>query len=70
MEPPIFKHTSTFLAIIYVALVAPLFILDKSMAWNRCLQHACFKNLCKIAQTSKNSDSNAQHFLSYLLTHS
>ena len=37
--------------------VAPLFILDKSMAWNRSLQHTCFKNLCKIAQASKNSDS-------------
>jgi hypothetical protein len=40
------------------------------MAWNRCLQHSCFKNLCKVAQASKNSDSNAQHFLSDLLTHS
>jgi hypothetical protein len=51
--------------------VAPLFALDKSMAWNvRCLQHPCFKILCKIAQASKNSDSNAQHFLSDLLTHS
>jgi hypothetical protein len=37
---------------------------------NRCLQHPCFKNLCKIAQASKNSNSNAQHFLSDLLTHS
>ena len=35
-----------------------------------CLQHPCFKKLCKIAQASKNSDSNAQHFLSDLLTHS
>ena len=43
--------------------VAPLFVLDKSMAWNRCLQHPCFKKFCKIAQASKNSDSNAQHFL-------
>ena len=34
------------------------------------LQHPCFKNLCKIAQASKNSDSNAQHFLLDLLTHS
>jgi hypothetical protein len=42
--------------------IVPLFVLDKSMA--------CFKNLCKIAQASKNSDSNAQHFLSDLLTHS
>jgi len=48
---------------------APLFILDKSTAWNRCLQHPCFKNLCKIAQASKKLDSNTQHFLSDLLTH-
>jgi hypothetical protein len=33
--------------------IAPLFVLDKSMSWNRCLQHPCFKNLCKIAQASK-----------------
>jgi hypothetical protein len=50
--------------------IVSLFVLDKSMAWNRCLQHLCFKNLCKIAQASKNSDSNAQHFLSDLLTRS
>ena len=50
--------------------VAPLFVLDKPMPWNRCLQHPCFKYLCKITQTSKNSDSNAQHFLLDLLTHS
>ena len=50
--------------------IAPLFVLDKSMAWNRCLQHPYFKNLCKIAQASKNSDSNTQHFLLNLLTHS
>jgi hypothetical protein len=48
---------------------APLFVLDKSAAWNRCLQQAS-KNLCKIAQVSKNLDSNTQHFLSDLLTHS
>jgi hypothetical protein len=42
--------------------IVPLFILDKYMTWNRYLQHPCFKNLCKIAQASKNSDSNAQHF--------
>ena len=51
-------------------IVVPLFLLDKSMAQNRCLQQPCFKNLCKIAQASKNSESNAQHFLSDLLTHS
>ena len=37
---------------------------------NRCPQHSWFKNLCKIARTSKNSDSNAQQVLSDLLTHS
>jgi hypothetical protein len=50
--------------------VAPLFVLDKYTAWNRCLQHPCFENLCKIAQASKNSDSKAQPFLSDLLTQS
>ena len=50
--------------------IVPLFVWNKSTAWNRCLQHPCFKNLCKIAQASKNSDSNARHFLSDLLTHS
>jgi hypothetical protein len=50
--------------------VASLIVLGKSTAWKRCLQHPCIKNLCKIAQASKNSDSNAEHFLSDLLTHS
>ena len=51
--------------------ITPSFLLDiKSTAWNRCLQHPCFKNLCKIAQASKISDSNAQHFLLDSLTHS
>jgi hypothetical protein len=51
--------------------IAPLFVLDKSMAWNSLwLQHPCFKNLCRIAQASKIPDSNAHHFLSDLLTHS
>jgi hypothetical protein len=49
--------------------IAP-FVLDKSTVWNRCPQHPCFKNLCKISQASKNLDFNAQHFLSDLLTHS
>jgi hypothetical protein len=49
--------------------IIPLFVLDKSMAWNRCLQHPCFKNLCEIAQAFKNSYSNTQHFLSDVLTH-
>jgi hypothetical protein len=51
-------------------IVAPWFVLNKSMACNRCLQNTCFKNLCKIAEAFKNSDSNAQHFLSDLQTHS
>jgi hypothetical protein len=64
-------HTWTFLAIISIASQLFLCLFWISL-WlkNRCLQHPCFKNLCKIAQASKNSDSNAQHFLSYLLTHS
>ena len=32
--------------------IAPLFVLDKSKAWNKYLQHPCFKTLCKIAQAS------------------
>ena len=56
-------HTWTFLAIISVASQLFLYLFWISL-WlkNRCLQHPCFKNLCKIAQASKNSDSNAQHF--------
>ena len=42
--------------------VSSLFVLDKSTAWNRCLQHRCFNSLCTITQASKNLDSNAQHF--------
>jgi hypothetical protein len=33
--------------------VAPLFVLDKSTDWNKCLQHPRFKKLFKIAQASK-----------------
>ena len=50
--------------------IASWFVLDKSTAWNICIQHPCFQNLCKIAQASKDSDSNAQHSLSDLLTYS
>ena len=32
--------------------IASLFVLDKSTARNKCLQHSYFKNLCKIAQAS------------------
>ena len=69
MELPIFNTYINFSRHHFCCFtVAPLFVLDKSTAWNRCLQHPCFKNLCKITQAFKNS--NAQHFLSDLLTHS
>jgi hypothetical protein len=58
------KYTWTFLAIICVASQLFLYFFWISL-WvkNRCLQHPCFKKkLCKIAQASKNSNSNAQHF--------
>jgi hypothetical protein len=71
MELPIFNTYMNFPRHqFYYFTVVPLFVLDKSMAWNRCLQHPCFKTLCRIDEASKNSDSNAQHFLSDLLTHS
>jgi hypothetical protein len=50
--------------------VVPLLFWISLWLKNRCLQHLCFKNLCKIAQAAKNSDSNAQHFLLDSLTHS
>ena len=55
-------HTWTFLTVISVASQWFLCLFWISL-WlkNRCLQHPCFKDLCKIAQASKNSDSNAQH---------
>jgi hypothetical protein len=66
-----FIHTWTFsFHHLCCFIVIPLFVLDKSMTWNKCLQHPCYKTLCKIAQASQNSDSNTQHFLSDLLTHS
>ena len=57
---PSFVASQLFLCLFWISL------------WlkNRCQQHPCFKNMCKIAQSSKNSDANAQHFLSDLLTHS
>jgi hypothetical protein len=71
MELPIFNTYMNFSRHhLCCFTIVPLFALDKSMAWSRCLQHPCFKNLCKIAQASKNSDSKAQHFLLDLLTHS
>ena len=71
MELPIFNTYINFSRHQFRCFtVAPLFVLDKSTAWNGCLQHPCFKNVYKIAQASKNSDSNTQHFLSDLLTHS
>jgi hypothetical protein len=63
MELPIFRIYMNFSRHhLCCFTVVPLFLLDKSMAHNRCLQHPCFKKLCKIAEASKNSDSNAQHF--------
>jgi hypothetical protein len=71
MELPIFHTYINFFRCHFCCFtVAPLFVWDKSTAWNRCLKHPCFKNLCKIAQAFKSSDSNAQHFLLDLLTHS
>ena len=71
MEVPIFNTYINFSCHHFCCfIVAPLFVLNKSTAWNRCPQHPCFKNLCKIAQASKNSNFNAQHFLLDLLTHS
>jgi hypothetical protein len=71
MELPIFNTHVNFSRHHFCCfIIVPLFVSDKSMAWNRCLQHPCFKKLCKIAQASKNSDSNAQYFLSDLPTHS
>jgi hypothetical protein len=72
MELPIFNTYINFSRHhVCCFTIAPLLVLDKYTTWNiRCLQHPCFKNLCKIVQASKNSDSNAQHFLSDLLTHS
>ena len=68
MELPIFNTYMNFSSHhFYCFTIVPLFVLDESMA---CLQHPCFKNLCQIAQASKNSNSNAQHFLSGLLIHS
>ena len=65
---PQFSNTYVIFSVASQLLLCLL--LDKSTAWNRCLQHPCFKSMCKIAQASKDSYSNAQHFLSYLLTHS
>jgi hypothetical protein len=66
-----FIHTWTFLAIIFVVSHLFLCLLWISLwACNRCLQCPCFKNLCQIAQASKNWDSNVQHFLLDFLTHS
>jgi hypothetical protein len=71
MELPIFNTYMNFSRHHFCYFtVAALFVLDKSMAWNMCLQHPSFKNLCKIVQASRNSNSNDQHFLSDLITHS
>jgi hypothetical protein len=71
MELPILIHTWTFLAIIFVAsqLFLCLFWISLWLGIG-VYKHPCFKILCKIAQASKNSNSNAQHLLWDLLTHS
>ena len=57
MELPIFNTFINFSRHhLCCFIIASLFDLEKSTAWNRCLQYPCFKNLCKIAQASKNSD--------------
>jgi hypothetical protein len=60
-----------FVAIIYVAsqLLLCSFWISLRLGIG-VYKHPCFKNLCKIPQASKDSDSNAQHFLSNFLTHS
>jgi hypothetical protein len=64
-------HTWTFLAIISIAsqLFLCLFWISLWLGIGVYTTLAS-KNLCKIAQASKNSDSNAQYYLSDLLTHS
>jgi hypothetical protein len=53
MELPILKTFINFSRHHFCCfIVASLFVSDKSTTWNRCLQHPCFKNLCKIAQAS------------------
>ena len=56
----------------YCFKIVPLFVLEKSMAQNRCLQHPCFKSCVKLLKPPKIQvpTPNAQHFLSDLLTHS
>jgi hypothetical protein len=60
-------HTWTFLAIIFVASQLSLCLFWISL-WLRISVYNILAS--KIAQASKNSDSNAQHFLSDLLIHS
>jgi hypothetical protein len=50
--------------------IVPLFVLKSLWLKNMCLEHPCFIKLCKIALAFRNAVSNAQHFLSDLLTHS
>jgi hypothetical protein len=64
MDLPIFNTYMNFSRIIFGAsqFLLCLFWISIRLK-NRCLQHPCIKNLCKIAQASKNLDSNTQHFL-------
>jgi uncharacterized protein YbcC (UPF0753/DUF2309 family) len=60
MELPIFNTYINFYRHHFCCFtIAPLFVLDKSTAWNRCLHLPCFKNLCKIAQASKKSSGSS-----------
>jgi hypothetical protein len=53
MELPIFNTYMNFSRNHFCCFtVASLFVLDKSMAWDRCLQHPCLKKLCRIIQAS------------------
>ena len=71
MELPIFKTYMNFSCHHFCCFAMFLYLFWISLCLkNRCLQHPWFQNLCKIAQASKISASNAQHFLSDLLTHS
>jgi hypothetical protein len=64
-------HTSTFLAVISAASQLLLCLFGISLRLGIGVYNTlASKNLCKIAQAFKSSDSNAQHFLLDLLTHS
>jgi hypothetical protein len=56
-------QSSTCLIIVYVASHLPLCLFWISLRLGiGVYKHPCFNKLCKIAEASINSDSNAQHF--------